>query len=398
MSRYTRGREPYAPKVDRIELPEGHVKLRAVLFGAAILLAVIAFGVGLNSLLTPQTGWQTIEAAERTPAAQEISLQYRLGEGEKGIAAERKLVSQVYTRALSQADAQLSAQAGDTVNLYTLSTHPNETVTVGDALYRALEDYLSTDSRAIYFGPLYSYYYAFFAAQNDEDAAMYDPARSPEAADFVSEVTAFAADPAQISLELLGEDQVRLNVSERYLAYARENELEALLDFGFVKNAFLIDAVADALEEAGLTGALLTSTDGFSRSLCEGTFGVNLLERTDSAYRQAAAADYEAPRAVAALRAFPVEDGERFYVYEDGTVCAPVLDETTGLLTVLNDNLILFGQGSAGKLALQAMRALSTWDLEGLRCLYSQADAVYCSDPDVTVSGLFDGTRLVRTQ
>ena len=53
MSRYTRGREPYAPKVDRVELPEGHVKLRAILFGAAILLAVIAFGVGLNSLLMP---------------------------------------------------------------------------------------------------------------------------------------------------------------------------------------------------------------------------------------------------------------------------------------------------------------------------------------------------------
>ena len=397
MSRYTRGREPYAPKVDRIELPEGHVKLRAILFGAAILLAVSAFGVGLNSLLTPQTGWQTIEAAERTPAAQEISLQYRLGEGEKGVAAERKMVSQVYTSALSQADAQLSAQAGDVVNLYTLSTHPNETVTVGDALYRALEDYLATDSRAIYFGPLYSYYYAFFAAQNDEDAAMYDPARSSEAADFVSEIAAFVADPAQISLELLGENQVRLNVSESYLAYARENELEALLDFGFVKNAFLIDAVADALEEAGLTDALLTSTDGFSRSLCEGTFGVNLLERTDSAYRQAAAAGYEGPASVTALRAFPVEDGDRFYIYGDGTVCAPVLDETTGLLTVRNDNLILFGRGSVGKLALQAMRALAAWDLDGLACLYSRENTVYCTDPGVTVSGLFENVRLEKT-
>ena len=394
MSRYTRGREPYAPKVDRVELPEGHVKLRAILFGAAILLAVIAFGVGLNSLLMPQTGWQTIEAAERTPAAQEISLQYRLGEGEKGIAAERKLVSQVYTRALSQADAQLGALSGDTVNLYALSTHPNETVTVGDVLYQALEDYLATGSRAIYFGPLYSYYNAFFAAQNDEDAAMYDPARNPGAADFVSEITAFATDPAQIGLVLLGENQVRLRVSESYLAYARENELETLLDFGFVKNAFLIDAVADALEEAGLTGALLTSSDGFSRSLCEDTLGVNLLERMGEAYRQAATGSYAGPASVAALRAFPAGDEARFYTYADGTVCAPVLDEATGLLTAQNDNLILFGQGSAGVLALQAMRALSTWELDGLNCLYSRDGVVYCTDPAVAVSELFEGVPL----
>lgn len=394
MSRYTRAREPYAPKIHRMELPEGNMKLRAILFGAAILLAVVTFGVGLSSLLTPQTGWQAVDAMERTPAAREITLQYRFGEGEQGVTAERKLVSETYSQALAQADAQLSAQAGETANLYTLSTHPNEIVTVGDMLYKALEDYQQTGSRSIYFGPVYSYYYALFAAQSDEEAAEYDPTRSSDAAEFVSEITDFAADPAQISLELLGENQVRLNVSESYLAYARENGLEELLDFGFVKNAFLLDAVSGALEEAGLTNAMLTSTDGFSRSLCEDTFGVNLLERTGETYRQAATGSYAGPASVAALRAFPAGDEENFYTYADGTVCAPVLDETTGLLTAHNDNLILFGQGSAGVLAIRAMRALSTWKLDGLNCLYSRDGAVYCTDPAVTVSGLFKGVPL----
>ena len=191
---------------------------------------------------------------------------------------------------------------------------------------------------------------------------------------------------------------MRLNVGKEYLAYARENELDTLLDFGFVKNAFVIDAVADALTDAGLTNGLLTSADGFSRSLCQGSFGVNLLEATDSGYRQAAAAAYNGPRSVAALRAFPVDSGDalRFYTYEDGTICPPVLDETTGLLTAANDNLVLFGDGSVGDLALQAMQALSHWNLEGLSCLYSRENAVYSTDKTVEVSQLFAGVTLIR--
>ena len=377
MSRYARGKEPYAPKMEHVEVPESHVKLRAILFVLAILLAVAAFGFGLNSLLTPETGWKAVEASGSNSG--EITLQYNYGAGAQGTAAERRQVSDVYSTALTQAEQQLSQAGNNTVSLYTVSTNPNQTVTVEPILYRALERFCATGSRAIYYGPLYSRYYALFASQYDEAAAEYDPARSSDAGAFTAQIAAFAQNPDQIDLELLGENQVRLNVGKEYLAYARENELDTLLDFGFVKNAFVIDAVADALTDAGLTGAVLTSTDGFSRSLCQGSFGVNLLEATDSGYRQAAAAAYNGPRSVAALRAFP-----------------PVLDETTGLLTAANDNLVLFGDGSVGDLALQAMQALSLWDLEGLSCLYSRENAVYCTDKTVEVSQLFAGVTLIR--
>ncbi len=63
MSRYARGKEPYAPKMEHVEVPESHVRLRVILFVLAILLAVVAFGFGLNSLLTPETGWKAVEAS-----------------------------------------------------------------------------------------------------------------------------------------------------------------------------------------------------------------------------------------------------------------------------------------------------------------------------------------------
>lgn len=174
MSRYARGKEPYAPKMEHVEVPESHVKLRAILFVLAILLAVVAFGFGLNSLLTPETGWKAVEASGSNSG--EITLQYNYGAGAQGTAAERRQVSDVYSTALTQAEQQLSQAGNNTVSLYTVSTNPNQTVTVEPILYRALERFCATGSRAIYYGPLYSRYYALFASQYDEAAEEYDPA------------------------------------------------------------------------------------------------------------------------------------------------------------------------------------------------------------------------------
>ena len=394
MTRKSRGSTPYAPKVEHLEVREDHVKLRTILFIAAIVLAVVAFGVGINSLLTPDAGWKEVECTGVSSG--EVTLHYLFGSGETGAAAERRQVTAVYSQALTQAETQLSAAPADAATLDSLSSRPNEAVSVDAVLYKALESYLETGSRAIYFGPLYSRFYALFASENDEDAALYDPARSREAAELAKRLTEFAGDDAEIHLEMLDENRVRLFVSEAYLAFARENELGSLLDFGFVKNAFVIDAVAEALLEAGFSKAVLTSSDGYSRSLCGESFTVNLLERTENGARQAASAAYEGPKSVAALRAFPAgaEDALRFYTYADGTICPPVLDETTGMLTAANDNLVLFGAGSAGPLALTAMRAMTDWNLEGLRCLYSRGNTVYCTDPDVQISQLFEGVTL----
>ena len=90
MSRYARGKEPYAPKMEHVEVPESHVRLRAILFVLAILLAVVAFGFGLNSLLTPETGWKAVEASGSNSG--EITLQYNYGAGAQGTAAERRQV------------------------------------------------------------------------------------------------------------------------------------------------------------------------------------------------------------------------------------------------------------------------------------------------------------------
>ena len=56
----------------------------------------------------------------------------------------------------------------------------------------------------------------------DYEAENFDPLLDADVKAYVDAATAFAADPDAVSLELLGDGQVRLNVSEEYLRFAEE--------------------------------------------------------------------------------------------------------------------------------------------------------------------------------
>ena len=254
-------------------------------------------------------------------------------------------------------------------------------------LYSALESYLETGDRSIYYGPLLSRYYALFACQNDEDASLYDPARNDQAASFANRISQYAQDPQSIRLELLGNGKVFLHVSQDYLAFAQEQELDRFLDLGFVREAFVLDAVAQALVEAGLTNALLTAADGYSRCLCAQETAVNLLEPGTNGVRHVATALWQGPGAAATVwgASQGQDNGLRGYTYADGTVRPSVLDAATGQLKAANANLILFGDDSVGVLALDAQKAMASWNLDGLRCLYSREGEVFCTDPNVKI-------------
>ena len=398
MSRYQRDKRPYVPKIQHVEVKDGSYGLRIGLLIAAIALAVFAFGYALNSALTPQAGWQAIEVTTSTPASQEITLQYYFGQ-ERDAADRKRQVTSVYSEALAAASQALGSTAEENVtNLHTLSASPNQALSVDQTLYGALETFLATGSRGIYYAPLYSRYNALFACGNDEDAALYDPERSQEAETYVGEVLNFASQDSHIRLELLGENRVCLHVSEAYLAFAEDNEIGELLDFGMVKNAFVIDAVAKALEENNLTEGMLSSREGYARCLGNSYGSVNLLEYNGGAPRQAATGTYMGPKAVAALRSFPAsqDDAYRFYTYGDGTVRPPYVEETTGLLKAEHENLVLFGNGEVGPLAVRAVQAMTRAEVPEEPCLYSKDSTVFCAASDVEITDLFEGYRLSK--
>ncbi len=147
--------------------------------------------------------------------------------------------------------------------MYDLNRHPNETMVVDDALYHAFELIAETGNRAIYLAPVYTEYDNLFFCNDDSETVNYDAYQNGEVAAYFSEVAAYSNDPSDVNVELLGGNQVKLSVSDDYLAFAEKNFISDFIDFSWMKNAFITDYVADVMIENGYTLGSLTSYDGW---------------------------------------------------------------------------------------------------------------------------------------
>ncbi len=366
MSRYARRSDPPLRRPERIELKEGNIPLRLIGLGIAILVAALAFTYGFTSLLGTDTGWQQVSPVEdKIGVAQDFFLSYEIGKTEQDARTEMKGLSAVYSEALQHSYQALSTlEFENTANLYTLNTQPGQPVTVDPLLYEAFRTIEASGSRLPYLAPVFGQYASLFASDYDEAAFDFDPDRSPEAAQYVAEIAAFAANPNQVQVKLLPDCQLILEVSPEYLAYAAENEITRFVDLGMLFNAFICDAVADALVERGYTNGFLSSYDGFSRIICDQEFGLNVFEQAEGKPVQLAVARYTGPAAVVSCRSFPIleKDQMNYYTYSDGTVRGPYLNEA-GLPHAVSTSLSVGAeQGKAGELALRTLAAYAGED------------------------------------
>lgn len=294
-----------------------HSKLWISAVLALTVLAGVCFAVAVLDYGKAQPGWQEIPGGD-TGKAQELTLLYNVSGDE-----EYKALAQVFAKALGEGEQRLS--------LATLNAHPGECVSVSGELYQALE--ILEDSRYLYYAPVYEQYRGLYRCSEDIDTAQFDPAQSPEILDYLKQAAAFAADPAAVKLELLGDHQVELRISQEYAAFVRENEIGAFVDFFWLENAFLVDYVADRLEEQGFDRGVLTSFQGFARTLGPGDYTMNLTDRVGRSVKQAAQVCCGGPMALAVFRDHPVnsQEGEFYYVLESGEIRTPFIDPETQL-------------------------------------------------------------------
>lgn len=363
MSRYARRREPNVRRKEKVELSEENLTLRLLAVGAAILVAALAFGYAINNLIAAQTGWQIIEAANpETGIAEQFTLSYNVGASGQPAAAELKAVSSVYTETLEHAYRVLSnLDLSPYTNLATLNAHPNEEITVDPLLYAAFRTVEQTGSRQPYFAPLLEQYNSLFFSGTDEAAENFDPYLSEAVAEYAAQIAAFANDPGMIQATLLPENKIRLEIAEEYLAYAEENELTTFVDFGYLLNAFLCDAAADALVEQGYTNGILSGYDGYVRALCDEELAVSLYDLVDGKIVRTGEAVYHGPAALVVCRSFPLNpmDQSNYHCYADGTIRAPYVGRDGMLRAAASSLTALDRQGSAAALALKATEAFA---------------------------------------
>ncbi len=387
--------------VHRFTLPEGKEKKRLALVVALVAVALLAFGIGIYQSLSKGKGWTTIEARTGSPGcAGEFRFDYCL-DAKRPTNQYRALVVR-YTEATEWLAKVYDA---DTLfegvgNLAELNAHPNETVSLEPELYAALEQIASFRDRVLYLAPIYETYRSLFFCEEDEETSAYDPLTNESVAEEFAQIAAFASDPEQVDVMLLGDGKAILKVSAEYDAFCKEHACSKYLDLGWMRNAFILDDLARTFREAELTHGFLQSVDGFGVNL-DSTgqeYSMNVFDKNRGGVGLVAVMEYTGPLQYLSLHSYSLNPSDRDWYYEcsDGSVRSIFLDPADGMpKTALDDLLLYSGEAGVGEMLLTANRTFlkDTFDPaqlwgRGFFYLYADAGSLHSNDPSIRLSML----------
>ena len=393
-----RDKRPYVPPVKKITLSESNPKLRVIAIVVCLLIAGAALAIGLTGLLNRDSGWQVVEStSSQRNLSGEFILRYDFSRSGANAPADRRTLSQLYTEVMEHAYAVFSTAEVGSGGLADINASPNEAVAVDPVLYDALETVRRSGSRYLYLAPAYVEYNRVFRAETPEIAAQYVPSRDAELADYLRQIASFASNPAHVNVELLGENRVCLQVSEDYLAFAETNEIDGFLDFGWTKNAFVTDYVAEQMLQKGYTAGYITSYDGFTRNLDDaGSYSINVFSRLDNAVNLPAVLEYTGPMSLVVLKDYGMteQDSRRYRALPDGSVVTAMLDPADGRSkSAVHDLLCCSKELSCAELLLQAApyyvadmwdsNALQTLEEKGIHAVWSEDTVLHRTDAEL---------------
>lgn len=408
---------PHPKPVERIELSDKGARVRLVLVIILILVAVAAFVYGVVSMLGTEEGWTTIEADSRAElnCSQEFVLQYQLGAGELSAAAENKAVTALYTESMVTAyrlfnndaggsDAAADGKADDDSgaqehNVRYINCHPNEEIQVDEALYRAFALCEEYRIRNLYLAPVYEQYGSLFYCAEDWETESFDPLQNEELAADFEELAAYARDEEKVRIQLLGNNTVRLYVSGDYLQYARQEAVTSFIDFYWMRNAFIIDYVAELMTESGFTHGCLSSYDGFHRNLDERKteYSLSLYDRVEGTVYPAAVMRYSGRRSIVSLRDFGMNslDFQHYYELENGQIRTAYLDVSDGLCREATDSLVCYtAEQGCAELLLQMIPVYIADTFQPKKLpeysVYYADGMIYYNDPQLVLTDLYE--------
>ncbi len=377
---------------DAIELSEKHFRLRLAAAVIFLLFGAWMLAYGLYQLLGKSSGWQEISVSSDadTNCGGEFTLLYQLGASGIAASQESRLLTSCYTQACEDAYQLFCANeaADGVVNPYILNQNPNEVFTVEPELYQAFKLLEESESRILYLAPVYAIMQNVYSCDTDVEAKQLDPLYNEALAADVSDILSYANDSSFVQLLLLSDNRVCLYVSEEYLEFAKEDGIERFIDFYPVINAFVTDYLADELIENGYTLGILSSYDGYTRSLDggEGSVSFSLYDRDGTVVYPAADVSMTGVSAIAALRDFPLAelDAYRYYVYGDGEIRTPYISAQDGLCHSAVSSLTgVSGAGSCASLVLSLLPAY----LEETELSFSgDSGVIYCSGQTIYFS------------
>lgn len=410
MGRTIKNRNVPRPKpVQRILLSEDHVRGRGVLLILLLTVATVAFLYAMLSYLRVESGFREIEAnaTDGRSCSDEFTFQYELGGGEVSATAEYKAVAALYTEAAEKAYAlfQVDESFPEVTSVYDINRHPNEVLTVDEVLYDAFSLLQSYDSRELFLAPIYEDYDNLFQCKDDSETVSFDPYQNAELKADFAKLASYAENPEAVDLELLGDNQVRLKVSEEYQSCAKEMGFENYIDFFWMKNAFIVDYLADVMISKGYTRGAISSYDGFIRNLDERetSYSFPIYDREGQYIYSAAIMKYAGQRSIVYLRNYRMstQDSLHYYELKNGEIRTSYIDARDGLCKSAVNNLVSYSGGKGCAEVLLSVLPIYIADdfqeeslaapvKEGIYSIFCKDYVIYYNDASLTLTDLYE--------
>ena len=335
-------REP--KPVIRAEVNDKNRTLRIIVAVVLLVIGAIAITSGVMSLLNKDVGWQSVDiTTEERSCSESFLLQYNFGGTGAEATAINKKLEQAYGAACVKAYQLFTPdeEIAGLNNIYYVNHNPNEIITVDPVLYQAFEKLEGTSW--LYLGPVYSHYYSLILNTDDSLVSEMDPATSQDAKEYVAKIAEFAADADMISLELLGNNQLILHVSQEYLDFAAAEEIDTFLDFAYMTNAFIIDYLAETLIQQDLTEGYLVSADGYTRNLDDThKFSFNIFDRVENTIYPAGIMSYRGPISIVFLKNYSLAGSDAFYRASGDHIVHLFADPQDGMYKTSRENLVSY--------------------------------------------------------
>ena len=354
---------PPVKPVQKIEVPTKITKGKVILIAALLAVGITLLVWGAVKYLTVPKGWQTIAVPDNleNTCIYEFSLQYLLGETEQKTNDEKSAVTDLYVQAAADAYRIFGEEKQEGVyNIYYLNRHPGQTVEIHPELYRAFQTLENSGSRYLYLAPIYANNRVLLSAETDVEAQEHDPVTNPEVAAIYEQLLFYLGKPEYVSLELMENNRVRLNVAEEYKAYASELGFDTYISLNWMRNAFVADYIADTLTAKGYTNGVLASYDGYIRNLdlSGRSYDFNIFDGTVDRNYRVATMQYSNVGAMIWLRNYPISTNERldYHYWEDGVrVSHARLDPNDGLSKAACGDMIVYSKAlGCAELLLQS--------------------------------------------
>lgn len=347
---------------------DANVASRKRIFFIVLFVCIGLAGLvyGFTHLGGNKKGWQriTLDKYGVENCSYDFTFSYYLGSGKQSVNKERNRLIECYQRLTTHAYRvfdrdKLYEGIG---NVCYVNQNVNREITVDPVLYQALLSFEQKGNREIYTCALSEHYDALIRIDSLSALPEVDPYSSEEVAAFFQTVAEFAADPEMVSLEFLSNNRLILHVSEAYLTYAKDNDIRSFIDFGWMKNAYIVDYLTENLCKEGFTKGILSSYDGFTRNFADLTeeYRYELYLRTEKGSFPAATLAYNGTGVFVNMRDYPLWsfDEFRFLSIPDGTIRNTYINPLDGRCEVSMHDMLTYQLGgdlSCSEIMLSAM-------------------------------------------